>query len=128
MESLIITLTVTLIKKIQLYKMSNFPEPSNNKKKTVELDFSNYATKSDLKNATSFDTSQLAKKDDLTNLKLRVDELDIDELKNIPNGLNSLNRKLDKLNFDKLKTVPVDLKKLSDLVKKKFLKKTCTMN
>ena len=30
--------------------MSNFPEPSNNKKKTVELDFSNYATKSDLKN------------------------------------------------------------------------------
>ena len=88
--------------------MSNFPEPSNNKKKTVELDFSNYATKSDLKNATSVDLSQFAKKDDLTNLKLRVD--------------SSLNSKLGKLDFDKLKAVLVDVKKLSDLVEKKVLK------
>ena len=102
--------------------MSNFPEPSNNKKKTVELDFSNYATKSDLKNATSVDLSQFAKKDDLTNLKLRVDKLDIDQLKNIPSGFSSLNSKLGKLDFDKLKAVLVEVKKLSDLVEKKVLK------
>ena len=35
----------------------------------VELDFSNYATKADLKNATGFDTSKFAKKVDLASLK-----------------------------------------------------------
>ena len=34
----------------------------------VELDLSNYATKSDLKNATGVATSSFAKKDDLANL------------------------------------------------------------
>ena len=47
----------------------------------VELDLSNYATKSDLKNATGVDTSKFAKKDDITNLKSNVDKLDIDKLK-----------------------------------------------
>ena len=44
--------------------MSHFPESYNrNRNKThVELDLSNYATKSDLKNATSVDTSYFAKK------------------------------------------------------------------
>ena len=49
-KATIILLIVRLIKKI-LYKMSHFPEPhtqSRNKIK-VELDLSNYATKSDLK-------------------------------------------------------------------------------
>ena len=53
-KATIILLTVDLIKKIQLYKMSYFPEPytcSKNKIK-VELSSSNYATKSDLTNAT----------------------------------------------------------------------------
>ena len=34
----------------------------------VELDFSNYAAKSDLKNATDVDTSQFVNKDDFRNL------------------------------------------------------------
>ena len=41
---------------------------------------SNYATKSDLKNATGVDTSQSAKRDDLPNLKLECDKLVIDKL------------------------------------------------
>ena len=52
---------------------------------------------------------QFAKKDDFTNLKSDVDELDIDELKKGPSGLNSLESKADKLDFDKLATVPIDL-------------------
>ena len=47
----------------------------------VELDLSNFATKTDLKNATKFDTSDFAKKIDLAHLKPDVDKLDIDELK-----------------------------------------------
>ena len=50
-------------------------------KKKVELDLSNFATKTDLKNATKFDTSDFAKKIDLAHLKSDVDKLDIDELK-----------------------------------------------
>ena len=46
----------------------------------VELDLSKYATKGDLKNALSFDTSRFAKKVDLANLKSEVDKLDIDYL------------------------------------------------
>ena len=41
---------------------------SKNKTK-VEFDFSNYATKYNLKNDTDVDTSQFAKKDDLANLR-----------------------------------------------------------
>ena len=41
----------------------------------------NYATKSDLKNATGVDTSHFAKKDDLVNLKSEVDKFDIDKFK-----------------------------------------------
>ena len=49
---MIVLLTSELIKKISLYKMSYFPDPyTNSKIKTeIELDFSNYATISDLKN------------------------------------------------------------------------------
>ena len=47
----------------------------------VELDLFNYATKSDLKNATGVDTSKFAKKVDLANLKSNADKLDIDKLK-----------------------------------------------
>ena len=49
---------------------------------------SNYATKADLKNATSVDTSDFAKKNYLVNLKSDVDKLDIDTLKSIPSNLN----------------------------------------
>ena len=49
----------------------------------VDLDLSNYATKADLKKATGVNTSDFAKKADLANLKLVVDELDIDKLKTV---------------------------------------------
>ena len=49
--------------------MSCIPPYSYCKSKIeVELDSSNYATKSDLKNATDVDTLQFAKRDDLVNL------------------------------------------------------------
>ena len=45
----------------------------------AKVDLSNYATKSDLKNATGVDTSSFAKKkSDLASLKFNVDKLDID--------------------------------------------------
>ena len=46
----------------------------------VKVNLSNYATKADLKNATRIDTSKLALKSDLANLKPEVDNLDIDKL------------------------------------------------
>ena len=42
-----------------------------------ELNFPNYATKSDLKSTTCVDTSQISKKDDSDNLKSEVDQKDI---------------------------------------------------
>ena len=44
----------------------------------VELDLSNYATKTDLKSATGVETSDFTKKTDLADLKPDVDKLDID--------------------------------------------------
>ena len=44
----------------------------------VESDLSNYATKADLKKATSVATSDFVKKADLASLELDVDGLDID--------------------------------------------------
>ena len=40
----------------------------------VKVDLSNYATKSDLKNATGADTSKFAKKVDVAGLKSNVDK------------------------------------------------------
>ena len=88
-----------------------------------ELDLSNYATKTDLKNAAGVDTSSFAKKTDLTNLKSDVDKLDIDKLKNVPTNLNNLESKVDKLDVDKLVPFPFDLSKLSDVVKNDVVKK-----
>ena len=57
-----------------------FPEPrSFGRRVKVELDLSNYATKTDLKNATGVDASKFAKNVDLANLKATVDKLDIDK-------------------------------------------------
>ena len=63
-----------------------------------------------LKKATGVDTSQIAKKDDLTNSKSELGELDID--------------KLSELDADKLKPIPTDLSELSDIGKRKFNAKT----
>ena len=76
---MIILLTVGLMKKISLHRMSYFPDPythSKNKIK-VELDLSNYPTKSHLKNAIDGDTSEFSKKTDLGRIKLDVDGFDI---------------------------------------------------
>ena len=62
----------------------------------------NYATKSDFKNVTHVDTSSFALKTNLTDLKTKVDKLDV----------------------DKLAPATADLSKLSDLVKNDVVKKT----
>ena len=88
----------------------------------VELDLSNYVTKAELKNATGVDTSKLAKKVDLANLKSNADELDVDKFKNVPANLSSLAIKVDKLHVDKLVPVPIELSKINDALKNDVLK------
>ena len=72
----------------------------------VELNLSNYATKTDFKIATCANTSEFTKKVDLAGLKSGIDKLDI----------------------GKLETTQVDLSKLSDVVTKKLLKRLNIMN
>ena len=79
-------------------KMSQcFPKPfrSFGGNINVKVDLSNYATKADIKNITHADTSHIALKTNLANLKTWVD----------------------KLYIDKLAPVPVDRSTLSDAVK-----------
>ena len=66
-----------------------------------EVDLSNYATKTDLKNILHIDTSSFELKPNLASIKVEVD----------------------KLSINKLIQFPVDLSKLSDLVKKDVAKK-----
>ena len=70
-----------------------FPKPNSlGANVKVGLDLSNYAMKTDIKNATGVDTSFFAKKVVLSHLKSDVDKLDTDKLKNVPSGLSSLKR------------------------------------
>ena len=79
-----------------------FPKPKSlGANVKVELDLSNYATKTDLKNATGVDTSDFTKKTDLANLKSDVDKFDINKLKNVPSNLRDLKSKVDKLDIGK---------------------------
>ena len=87
----------------------------------VKVDLSNYATKKDIKNITHVDTSSFALKTNVANLK--IDKLDIDKLKILPNSLSNLKTKIDKLDIDKLVPVPVDLGKLSNIVNNDVVKK-----
>ena len=84
--------------------MSQYFPPYNNSSKNikVELDLCNYATKDDVKNITHVDVSSYAAKTNLAALKTKVDKIDT----------------------DKLKTVPDDLAKLSNVVKNEVVKKT----
>ena len=85
------------------YKMSYYPPyKSSSSNVKVELDLTNYATKTDLKNITHVDASSLASKTNLAALKTEVDKIDI----------------------DKLKTAPVDLSKLANAVENDLVKKT----
>ena len=78
-----------------LYKSS-----SNNI--NVELDLTNYETKTDLKNITHVDVSSYASKTNLAALKTELHKIDV----------------------DKLKTTPADLAELSNVVKNDVVKKT----
>ena len=87
-----IILTVGLKQKFQRYKMSCFLQPCNDNKnkRKVQLDPLNYATSSDLKIKIGVDTSQLAKKSDISSLKLGIDKLDIGKFKAVPADLGKL--------------------------------------
>ena len=86
------------------YKMSTYypPYKSSSNNINVELDLTNYATKTDLNNITHVDTSSFASKTNLAVLKSEVDKIDV----------------------DKLKTAPVDLAKLTNAVENDLVKKT----
>ena len=71
--------------------MSYYPpykSSSNNVK--VELDLTNYATNTDLKNITHVDVSSFASKTNLAALKTEVDKIDTDKLKTTPTDLAKL--------------------------------------
>ena len=78
------------------------PYKSSSKDIKVELDLTNYATKTDLNNMTHVDTSSFASKTNLAALKTEVDKIDI----------------------HKLKTVPTDLAQLTNAVENDLVKKT----
>ena len=89
----------------------------------VDLDLSNYATKTDLKNVTHVDVSSFASKTNLSDLKTKVDELDIDKLVPVPNDLAKLSYKMAndltaKIDFNTLKT------KVDDIDLGKYILKT----
>ena len=97
--------------------MSDFPERHTQSKTEteVELDLSNYATRSD--------TSDLTKQDDWVNLKSDVDKLDFNKLKTVPSNLRNLISKVDKLDIGNLEITPVDLSKVSGVVKSGVVEK-----
>ena len=71
--------------------MSNYPPyKSSSNNVQVELDLTNYATKTDLKNITHVDLSSFASKINLAALKTEVDKIDTDKLKTAPAGLAKL--------------------------------------
>ena len=93
MENLCSSFKSLVGKKHVIIQIDSFPEPYTRSKTKikVELDLSNYATISGLKNATGVDISKCATEVDLASLKSEFDDLDIDKLKTIPVYLNKLN-------------------------------------
>ena len=66
------------------------PYKSSGRNIKVELDLSNYATKTDLKNVTHVDVSSFASKTNLASLKAEVDKIDVDKLKTVSVDLATL--------------------------------------
>ena len=103
MKKLLVVFMIENYKRLY-YKMSTYYPPykssSNNIK--VELDLTNYATETDLKNITHVDVSSFASKTNVAALKTEVDKVDA----------------------HKLKTVPVDLAELTNAVENDLVKKT----
>ena len=58
----------------------------------------------------------LLKKTDFVKLKSNAYKINIDKLKSVSGNLTNLRNKVDKLDVDKLVTVPVDFSKISDVV------------
>ena len=83
-----------------------FPKRFRSFGRNMNVDLSNYATKTDLKNISHVDASSFALKTNLASLKTEVDKLDIDNLA----------------------PVPLDLSKLSEVLKNDFVKKLCMVN
>ena len=82
-----------IYKKGIVQKSEHFPKPNSLGPSWIRFVY-NYATKTDLKNSTGYDTSSFVKKSDLGSLKSYVDKLDINKLKNIPTNSNNLKNKL----------------------------------
>ena len=106
---MIILLTVGLITKKSLYKMSQyFPKPYELSSEIVkfEADPSNYTTKADLKGVRGVDKS--TRKSDLASFKAKVYKTDTDKLKTVPVDLSKLSNvaimMLSKVNSIKLST------------------------
>ena len=66
------------------------PYKSSSDNVKVELDLTNYATKTDLKDITHVDVSSFASKTNLAALKTEVDKIDTDKLKTAPTDLATL--------------------------------------
>ena len=89
--------------KVIWYQMSQYfskPYKSFEGNVNVKVDFSNYATKWDIKNISQVDISSFALKRNLASLKTEVDKLDIDKLVHVP------------VDFSKLSNVKNNVKKL----------------
>ena len=56
----------------------------------VEVELSNYATKTDIKNISHIDTSSFTLKSNLASLKTELDKLDINKLVPVPLDLSKL--------------------------------------
>ena len=89
----------------------------------VKVDLSNYATKTDLKNASHVDVSSFAITSTLASLETEVDKLDVDRLVPIPVDLAKLsnvikNDVVKKIDYNKLVT-KVDNTDTTNFVKKK---------
>ena len=67
-----------------------YTEPEIVKLVKIDLDLSNYATKSDLNSITHVDTSSFGLKTNLAVLKTEVDKLGIDKLISVPGDLSKL--------------------------------------
>ena len=70
-----------------------FPKPFNSHfgdSIKLKIDLSNYAAKADINNILHVDTSRFALKTNLANLKSKVDKLDIDKLKPLPDDVSKL--------------------------------------
>ena len=89
---------MSIMKKMSYY----LPYKSSSNNVKVELDLTNYATKTDLKNITHVDVSSFASKTNLAAIKTEVDKIDT----------------------DKLKTAATDLTKLTNAIENDVVKKT----